>query len=161
MWYGQVEGTGIEVLDPRFKACFAGHVRVERLWTGARWSEGPAWFAAGRYLVWSDIPNDVQLRWLEDDGHVSVIRHPTGNSNGNTFDREGRQIPVEADELQLRQHPDQSSGQSGRPTVRSIAAKQALELPAGRPLPGFEGPVEGDERSTESVLQLMHLHSKA
>ena len=52
------EGTGIEVLDPRFAACIIGHARVERLWTGARWSEGPAWFAAGRYLVWSDIPNN-------------------------------------------------------------------------------------------------------
>ena len=47
MWYGQLEGTGIEVLDARFKALFAGYIRVDRLWTGARWSEGPAWFAAG------------------------------------------------------------------------------------------------------------------
>ena len=51
MWYGQVEGTEIVVLDKRFNDCFAGHVRVERLWTGARWAEGPAWFAAGRYLI--------------------------------------------------------------------------------------------------------------
>ena len=49
MWYGEVEGTGIVTLDRRFNQCFAGHVRVERLWTGARWAEGPAWFAAGRY----------------------------------------------------------------------------------------------------------------
>ena len=59
------------------------------------WAEGPAWNGVGKYLVWSDIPNDVQLRWIEDDGHVSVIRHPAGNSNGNTFDREGRQISCE------------------------------------------------------------------
>ena len=58
----------IEVLDPRFRQCFAGHVRVERLWTGARWAEGPAWFAAGRYLVWSDIPNNRMLRYDETDG---------------------------------------------------------------------------------------------
>ena len=59
------------------------------------WAEGPAWNGVGKYLVWSDIPNDVQLRWIEDDGHVSVMRHPAGNSNGNTFDREGRQISCE------------------------------------------------------------------
>jgi len=58
MFYGAIEGTGFEVLDPRFNACLTGHGRVERLWTGARWAEGPAWFAAGRYLVWSDIPNN-------------------------------------------------------------------------------------------------------
>jgi gluconolactonase len=59
------------------------------------WAEGPAWNGVGKYLVWSDIPNDVQLRWIEDDGHVSVMRHPAGHSNGNTFDREGRQISCE------------------------------------------------------------------
>ena len=74
MWYGQVEGTDIVVLDPRFKACFAGHVRVERLWSGARWAEGPAWFAAGRYLVWSDIPNNRMMRFVEPSGEVSVFR---------------------------------------------------------------------------------------
>ena len=59
------------------------------------WAEGPAWNGVGNYLLWSDIPNDVQLRWLDDDGHVSVFRNPAGNSNGNTFDWEGRQISCE------------------------------------------------------------------
>ena len=59
---------------------------IQRLWTGALWSEGPAWNGVGRYLVWSDIPNNRQLRWLEDDGRVSVFRLPSNNSNGNTFD---------------------------------------------------------------------------
>jgi gluconolactonase len=93
--FGVIEGTGLQVLDPRFKACFAGHVRVERLWTGARWSEGPAWFPAGRYLVWSDIPNDRMLRWDETDGSVSVFRQPSMNSNGNTVDADGRLITCE------------------------------------------------------------------
>jgi gluconolactonase len=56
------------------------------------WAEGPAWNGVGRYLVWSDIPNNIQHRWLEEDGHVSVFRNPSGNSNGNTFDHQGRQI---------------------------------------------------------------------
>ncbi|WP_342359113.1 SMP-30/gluconolactonase/LRE family protein [Terrarubrum flagellatum] len=95
MFYGEPEGTGYEHLDPRFKACIVGHARVERLWTGARWSEGPAWFAAGRYLVWSDIPNNRMLRYDECDGSVSVFRHPSNNSNGNTVDRQGRLVTCE------------------------------------------------------------------
>ena len=95
MFYGQVEGTGFEVLDPRFEACFAGHARIERLWTGARWLEGPAWFPAGRYLIFSDIPNNRMLRLDETDNSVSVFRTPSNNSNGNTLDREGRLVTCE------------------------------------------------------------------
>jgi gluconolactonase len=95
MWYGQVEGTDIVVLDPRFKACFAGHVRVERLWSGARWAEGPAWFAAGRYLVWSDIPNNRMMRFVEPSREVSVFREHSNNSNGNTVDNQGRLVTCE------------------------------------------------------------------
>jgi len=69
-----------------------GNSAIQRLWTGGLWLEGPAWNAVGRYLLWSDIPNDIQYRRLEDDGHVSVFRNPSGNSNGNTFDWEGRQV---------------------------------------------------------------------
>jgi gluconolactonase len=95
MFYGQVEGTGFEVLDPRFGACFAGHARIERLWTGARWLEGPAWFPAGRYLIFSDIPNNRMLRLDETDNSVSVFRGSSNNSNGNTLDREGRLVTCE------------------------------------------------------------------
>jgi gluconolactonase len=95
MHHGQVEGTDLVVLDPRFKPLFAGYARVERLWTGARWSEGPAWFAAGRYLVWSDIPNNRMLRYTEPSGHVEVFRNPSNNSNGNTVDNQGRLVTCE------------------------------------------------------------------
>jgi gluconolactonase len=95
MWYGEIEGTGLEVLDKRFAACFAGHVRVERLWTGARWAEGPAWFAAGRYLIWSDIPNNRMMRLEEVSGQVSVFRERSNNSNGNTVDNQGRLVTCE------------------------------------------------------------------
>ena len=70
--------------------------RSPRLWTGALWAEGPAWNAQGRYLVWSDIPNNRQLRWLEDDGHVSVFRPPSNNSNGNTLRLPGPPAVVRA-----------------------------------------------------------------
>ena len=95
MYYGQVEGTEIVVVDKRFEACFAGHVRVERLWTGSRWAEGPAWFAAGRYLVWSDIPNNRLMRYVEPSGEVSVFRENANNANGNTVDNQGRLVTCE------------------------------------------------------------------
>jgi len=79
----------------RFGKYLIGNTPIKRLYTGTLWAEGPAWSAGGGYLVWSDIPNDRQLRWLEDDGHVSVFRKPAGYSNGNTFDNEGRQISCE------------------------------------------------------------------
>ena len=83
------------VLDDRFKKIKIGNASIERLHTGMRWAEGPAWSGAGQYLMWSDIPNDTQLRWLPDDGRVSTIHKPAGFSNGNTFDREWRQISCE------------------------------------------------------------------
>lgn len=85
----------IVVLDKRFAQYKLGNTPIQRLHTGTLWAEGPAWNGVGRYLVWSDIPNDVQYRWLEEDNHVSVFRNPAGNSNGNTFDYQGRQISCE------------------------------------------------------------------
>ncbi len=83
--------------DERFAKLKLGNTPVQRLYSSPNmmWAEGPAWNGSGRYLVWSDIPNNVQHRWLEEDGHVSVIRNPANNSNGNTFDMHGRQISFE------------------------------------------------------------------
>jgi gluconolactonase len=82
-------------VDPSFNGLRQPNTPIQRLWTGAMWSEGPAWSSQGRYFVWSDIPNNRQLRWLEDDGRVSVFRMPSNNSNGNTFDFQGRQLSCE------------------------------------------------------------------
>jgi gluconolactonase len=60
-----------------------------------RWAEGPVYFPAGRYVLFSDIPNNRIMRFSEDDGHLSVYRQPSMNSNGNTIDREGRLITCE------------------------------------------------------------------
>ncbi|MDZ7937091.1 MAG: SMP-30/gluconolactonase/LRE family protein [Rhodoferax sp.] len=84
-----------EIIDPIFKRLVFDNVRVERLYTGCRWAEGPAWFAAGRYLLWSDIPNDRVMRWDETDGSVSIFQQPAMNSNGHTVDREGRLVSCE------------------------------------------------------------------
>jgi len=85
----------IVVLDNRFAKYKLGNTPIQRLHIGALWAEGCAWNGVGRYLVWSDIPNNRQFRWLDEDGHVSVFRNPAGNSNGNTFDYEGRQLSCE------------------------------------------------------------------
>ncbi|MCA9175918.1 MAG: SMP-30/gluconolactonase/LRE family protein [Planctomycetales bacterium] len=84
-------------LDERFKKYKLGNTAIRRIYHSKDmlWAEGPAWNGVGRYLLWSDIPNNVQLRWLEEDGHVSTFRDPAGNSNGNTFDYQGRQISCE------------------------------------------------------------------
>jgi len=87
--------TSFEVIDPRFRALAFPNVHVETLYTGCRWAEGPAWFAAGRYLVWSDIPNDRMLRWDDTDGSVSVFRQPAMNTNGHTVDLQGRLVSCE------------------------------------------------------------------
>lgn len=87
----------IESVDPRFAKYVVGNAAVERLYSGARWAEGPVWYGDGRYVLFSDIPNNRMLRWLEDTGEVSVFRSPSNYSNGNCRDRQGRLITCEHD----------------------------------------------------------------
>ncbi len=82
-------------IDKKFAKYKIGNAAIQRHYTGLLWAEGPAWNGVGQYLLWSDIPNNVQMRWLADDGHVSVMRNPSNYSNGNTFDWEGRQLSCE------------------------------------------------------------------
>ncbi len=85
----------IIALDDRFKKYKLGNTPIQRIYHSKDmlWAEGPAWNGVGRYFLWSDIPNDRQLRFTAEDGHVSTnFRNPSGNSNGNTFDFQGRQI---------------------------------------------------------------------
>ncbi len=85
----------IVALDPRFRRYVVFNTAIKRLHLGTSWAEGPAWNGVGRYLVWSDIPNNVQMRWIDDDARVTTFRNPSGYSNGNTFDYEGRQLSCE------------------------------------------------------------------
>jgi len=94
-WGPDIPPAPITVLDDRFRQLIHGSAQLDHLWSGARWAEGPAYFAAGRYLVWSDIPSDRIMRWDETDGSVSVFRQPCGHSNGHTVDREGRLVSCE------------------------------------------------------------------
>jgi len=85
----------IETLDDRFEQYRIFSAAVERLYTGCRWSEGPVWFGDGRYLLWSDIPNNRILKWEEETGSVTVFRRPSDFANGNTRDRQGRLVTCE------------------------------------------------------------------
>ena len=85
----------ITVLDPRFQKYCIFSAAVERLATGMRWAEGPVWFGDGRYLLWSDIPNNRMMKWEEQTGAVSVFRQPSNYANGHTRDRQGRLVSCE------------------------------------------------------------------
>ena len=98
-WTGETPSTypdpDIVALDNRFRGYILFNTPMQRLHTGTFWAEGPAWNGVGKYLVWSDIPNNVQHRWIEDDQRVTTFRNPSGFSNGNTFDYQGRQLSAE------------------------------------------------------------------
>jgi gluconolactonase len=85
----------VRILDPRFTKYRVTLAKVEQLGTGFRWCEGPVWFGDGRYLLWSDIPNDRIMKWEEETGGISVFRRPSHNANGNTRDRQGRLLTCE------------------------------------------------------------------
>ncbi len=82
-------------LDKSFEKYALFNAVIYRHYVGTKWAEGPAWSGEGHYLVWSDLPNNRQMRFLEEDSHVSTLREPSGYSNGNTFDFEGRQLSCE------------------------------------------------------------------
>jgi gluconolactonase len=92
---GSPVSTDFEILDPRFGRLVNSTAQLEKLFTGCRWTEGPAYFPASRYLLWSDLPNNRILRYDEEDGHVSVFRRPSNYANGNTVDRQGRLVTCE------------------------------------------------------------------
>jgi len=87
----------VQVLDPSFAKYRLNLAAVERLATGFRWSEGPVYFGDGRFLLWSDIPNNRVMKWEEETGTVSIFRKPSNNTNGNTRDRQGRLVSCEHD----------------------------------------------------------------
>jgi gluconolactonase len=93
--------SSVKVLDPRFQPLILGNAAVERIATGCRFNEGPVWFGDGRYLLWSDIPNDRIMKWEEETGAVSVFRRPSHYANGNTRDRQGRLVTCEMDTQRL------------------------------------------------------------
>jgi gluconolactonase len=92
---------GIKILDPRFAGLVLGNAAIERIASGCRFTEGPVWFGDGRFLLWSDIPNDRIMKWEEETGTVSLFRRPSHHANGNTRDRQGRLVTCEMDAQRL------------------------------------------------------------
>jgi len=90
-----LRGATYEVLDRRFARLIKTSAKLDLLDATSRWAEGPAYVPAGRYLIWSDVPNNRILRWDESSGHISVFRSPSDNANGNTIDRDGRLLTCE------------------------------------------------------------------
>jgi len=85
----------IQIVDQSFARYRLASAKVERLATGFRWAEGPVWIGDGRYVLWSDIPNNRVMRWDEETGQASVFRKPSNFANGHTRDRHGRLLSCE------------------------------------------------------------------
>ncbi|MDR3437929.1 SMP-30/gluconolactonase/LRE family protein [Telmatospirillum sp.] len=91
----RIPDPAVHILDQSFNKYYVSSASVERIATGMRWCEGPVWFGDGRYLLWSDIPNNQIMRWDEQSGAVSPFRKPAGYANGNSRDALGRLITCE------------------------------------------------------------------
>ncbi len=112
----------VQILDPSFARYRLALASVERIAHGMRWTEGPVWFGDGRYLLWSDIPNNRIMRWDEQTGAVSVFRQPSNNANGNTRDRQGRLVTCEHDTRRVtRTEHDGTDRHRGRQVRRQAA----------------------------------------
>lgn len=145
------------ILDSRFRSLIFGHAKLERLWTGSRWAEGPAYFPAGKYLVWSDIPNDRLLRFDETDGSVSVFWQGCGHHNGHAVDHQGRLISCEhlARVVSRIEHDGRrtvlASHWNGRrlnsPNDAAVAADGAIWFTD--PTYGIDSDYEGDRAESE------------
>jgi gluconolactonase len=156
--------SDFEVVDPRFRRLAFIYVRVEKLWTGCRWAEGPAWFGGGRYLVWSDIPNDRMLRWDDTDGSVSVFRQPSMNANGHTVDREGRLVSCEhrARCISRTEHDGRrvvvASHYEGKPfnSPNDVVVKSDGSIWFSDPSYGIDSDYEGDAARNEQGAQRVY-----
>jgi gluconolactonase len=145
------------VHDPRFGALVIGHALLDKLHTGMRWAEGPAYFPAGRYLVWSDIPNDRLMRLDETDGSVSVFRAPCNNANGNTTDHQGRLVTAEhrGRRVTRTEHDGSITVLADRFEGRKLNSPNDVVIKSDRsiwftdPTYGIDSDYEGDKATSE------------
>jgi gluconolactonase len=158
-----------KVLDDRFKKYMVGNTPLVREWTGALWAEGTAWNGVGRYAVFSDIPNNRQMRWDEATGAVSVLRPVSNYSNGNTFDSRGRQLSCEHSTARVVRYEYQ-----GDPTIlaetfegkRLNAPNDVIVHPVTGDIfftdPGYgsQGYYEGNLREFELPTAVYHIDSQ-
>ncbi len=87
--------SAVEVFDSRFYELVIHNAQLEKIWSGARWAEGPVYVPSARQLLFSDIPNDRTMRYDERTGRVDTYEHPAFNANGHCLDLEGRVITAE------------------------------------------------------------------
>ncbi len=146
-----------QIIDPRFKRYVLPNVHMETLYTGTRWAEGPVYFPAGKYLLWSDIPNDRVLRYDETDESVSVFQSPCRFHNGHTLDREGRLVSCEHQGRQVsRVEVDGSvttlaSHYQGKRlnSPNDVVVKSDGSIWFTDPTYGIDGHYEGDKANSE------------
>ncbi|NND92633.1 MAG: SMP-30/gluconolactonase/LRE family protein [Granulosicoccus sp.] len=148
----------IVILDDRFRRYVLPNVHKETLYTGSRWAEGPAYFPAGKYLVWSDIPNDRLLRYDETDDSVSVFSKPCRYQNGHTVDREGRlvccehqgrqvsRVEIDGSETVLASHYQGKRLNS----PNDVVVKSDGSIWFTDPTYGIDGHYEGDKSDSET-----------
>ncbi len=154
----------IQKLDPRF-IYRQGNAAVERIATGFRWAEGPAYFRDGGYLLFSDIPNNRIMRWLEEDGHLSVFRTPSNYSNGNTRDRQGRLVTCEHDARRVTRtaHDGNITGLLDRYENKPLNAPNDVVVASDGavwftdPGYGIDGPYEGHKAQAELPTNVYRL----
>ena len=158
-----IPDPAIEVIDERFRSLVVGQEVVQRLWTGGRWLEGPVWFGDGRYLLFSDVPDNRMFCWSEATGTVTVFREPSNNGNGNTRDLQGRLITCEhltpsGDPDRVRRHHHRPDGQlSGQAVERPERRDRALRRlgVVHRSWLGHRGQLRGDQGSQgDSAIRL-------
>src|SRR6056300_955138 len=151
-------------LDPSFDKLTIFSAAIERLYTGCRWAEGPVYFGDGRYLLWSDIPNQRILKWEEETGTVSVYRTPSNFANGHTRDRQGRLITCEHGRRLTRTEYDGqitilADSYQNRPlnSPNDIVVKSDGTIWFTDPLFGILGNYEGIEQTSENTPALYRL----
>tara|TARA_B100002003_G_scaffold231574_2_gene242699 strand:+ start:1238 stop:2212 length:975 start_codon:yes stop_codon:yes gene_type:complete len=158
----------VEIIDERFRKYFIGNTGLERIFTGCRWAEGPAWFGDGRYLLFSDIPNNRLLRWIEETGQVSEYRIPSNNANGNVRDNEGRLVTCEhlTRQLTRTEHDGTISViASSYKNIRFNAPNDVAVHPDGAiwftdPGYGILNDYEGDKAEPELPTAVYRIHPK-
>lgn len=154
----------ITALDHRFEKYWIKLSAVERIATGCRWAEGPAYFGDGRFLLWSDIPNNRILKWEEETGAVSVFRRPSNWANGNTRDRQGRLVTCEHGRRVTR------TGYDGEVTVlidrhegkrlnspNDVVVRSDGSIWFTDPVFGLLGDYEGDKAEAELPMSVYRL----
>jgi len=164
-----VATSSYTIVDERFRRLTHWSAQLERLWTGARWAEGPAYFAAGRYLVWSDIPNDRMMRWDETDGSVSVFRQPCHYTNGHTVDREGRLVSCEHQTRSVTRTEHDGSrtvlvdriGGKRLNSPNDVVVKSDGTIWFSDPTYGIDSDYEGDAAASEIGASHVYRHDPA